>query len=138
MAAKNKTKSAADKAKAEAKEQKKIAAAEERQRKADEKKKLEDAKKKEEEAANKKEGDTTDIYLVTLTVADKVYESSGETLPEAILGLKPDQMKAKGILVVKFNEKSTERMMYAKQLKRPLVNKDAAIFLAKNLIMTLK
>lgn len=130
MASKN-TKSA-DEKKAE-KEAAKLAKAE---AKAKEKAEKEAAKKK--TAADKLRNAGGD-YVVTLKVNGEEYVSSNDNLAQAILGLNPDkQLKTKCSITVEFNGLKTELTVLPKKLKRPLVNADAAVFLAKQLTMRLK
>ena len=133
---KSKAKSAAEK-KAE-KEAKALA----KKNEAAAKKKIADAKKKADELKKKREdGNTEGIYFLSLSVnggAD-VFESENENLAEAILALKPTvQIKTKALLTLTYGDKSQEILLYAKQLKRPLVNSDSAIFLSKQLLLRLK
>lgn len=108
--------------------------------KAAKKKAAELAKKKADAAKKREAGASEDMYLVTLTVnSTDVFTAESENLAEAILELKPNvQVKTKALITVEFNGLKTERTVFPKHLKRPLVNKDAAVFLAKQLSLCLK
>lgn len=127
--------------------EKKKLSAEQKQQKAESAKRVAAAKKlatekKKHDAELKKRmenGDTADIYFLSLALNNEVYTSESADLVEAILGLAPATwIKTKAILTVKFNEKIIEKLFFAKHLRRPLVNRNDAIFLAKKLNVLLK
>lgn len=102
------------------------------------KKKIVTLEKEKNEA--KKDKASEKKYVVTLTVnEDKVFKTESEDLADAILNLKPDVViKTKALISITYKKQSAEVMLFAKQLRRPLVNRDSALFLAKQLQGRLK
>ena len=64
----------------------------------------------------------TQAYLVELTIGDKTFTSSGDTLIEAfdaiVLGIDRHDLKAKAIFTVRHGGKPVTRLMYVWPLRR--------------------
>ena len=65
-------------------------------------------------------------YQIKLVLDGKTLKVSGPTLYDAIVQLKPEHMKntSKGTLVMRHGEKTLERLIFAKQMKRLFGLKD--------------
>lgn len=134
------SKTEAKKAKQSAVEKKNAAAVKkvDSARDAAKKTKITKLEKEKNEAIKNKSSDKN--YLVTLTVnQDKVFKSEEKDLVDAILGLKPDVViKTKALISVTHGKLSTEYILLAKQLRKPLLNRESATFLAKQIEGRLK
>jgi len=78
-------------------------------------------------------------YSVILKMNEREYKAKGETLLEAIRGLKADEFKTSGLLIALKGELRAERKFpRVFQLKRLLNNKVLQIIVAKNMEMMMK
>ena len=77
-------------------------------------------------------------FKLSLLIDGEAYESTASNFEDAILSLQVPKMVSKGTLVLEHDGMRAERMVFPKHLKRPLVNRDSATFLGKQMKMLLK
>lgn len=66
-------------------------------------------------------------YSLTLTLSDKTYSATGDTVLEAITQIKPEKIRSKGVFTVTKGTQKKEGQMFVIKLKHLLGNNLAKI-----------
>lgn len=81
---------------------------------------------------------SSDVFNVSLKIADKIYKESGATLLEAFNKLKPASYKTLSIITVESEGKKSQMIFYVMQMRRFLNNETFRQIWAKRMGAMLK